>query len=65
MLTLETLLIDAFHNLKHYLLYLYNMSLQRQTGHSGIVAFAIWAACFGVILGQVAYKIEWEKAGKG
>ena len=31
--------------------------LDSWTGHSGVVAFATWPAYFGVILGQVAYKI--------
>ena len=36
--------------------------MQRQTGHSGDVAFATWATCFGVILGPVADKMDWGKA---
>ena len=34
------------------------------TGQSEVVAFATWGAYFEVILGQVAYKTEWEKAKK-
>ena len=44
-----------------YVLLHWVFSAHRQTGHSGVGAFATWVACFGVILRMVAYKIEWER----
>ena len=36
-------------------------SAQRRTGHSGVVAFATWAACFGVILGRLLSKLNGKR----
>ena len=47
---------------KYFASYFY---AHRWTGHSDVVVFATWTACFRVILGPVAYKIEWGKAKKG
>ena len=41
------------------------VGIHRRTGHGGVLAFATWAACFGVILGLASYKIGWGKAKKG
>ena len=46
---------------KHSMNNLCVASSQRQTGHSGVVVFATWTACFGAILELVAYKVKWGK----
>ena len=39
-----------------------DIPISKADHHNGTVAFTTWAACFRVILGSVAYKLEWGKA---